>query len=247
MSFAVLAEAGVTSVGATTVNGNVGSVPTNSVTGFPPALITGGSIMSPAIDQVAESDALAAYLYLGAQSPTQNLTGTDLGGLTLTPGVYDFSSSAQLTGTLTLNAQGSGNAVFIFDIGSTLTTAANAVVSVINGGPGDSVYWQVGSSATLGASTLFEGNILADTSITLDSSAQIACGRALAGIVTSSGSVVLADSNNIAINNGAACVGGYAGEAAVPSPLPEPSSFALLVLGLFGLGVAQWQRRSAWR
>jgi len=119
------------------------------------------------------------------------LTGQDLGGLTLTPGVYCFTSSAQLTGTLTLNAQGNANAVFIFKMGSTLTTASNSSVVMINGGSPCNVFWQVGSSATLGTTTSFIGNILALTSITLTTNATVN-GRALAR----NGAVTL-DSNTV--------------------------------------------------
>ena len=111
------------------------------------------------------------------------MTGQNLGGLTLTPGVYHFDSSAQLTGTLTLNAEGNNNAYWVFQIGSTLTTASGSSVTVTNfgsnGGSDDGVFWQVGSSATLGTATSFEGNILALASITLDTAATILNGRAL--------------------------------------------------------------------
>ena len=117
---------------------------------------------------------------LRACAPTQNLTGTDLGGLTLTPGVYFFSSSAQLTGTLTLNDEGNPNAPFVFQIGTTLTTASNSSVVTINGGsmPGCDVFWQVGSSATVGKDTAFRGHILADQSITLNNGAAMLDGTA---------------------------------------------------------------------
>ena len=136
----------------------------------------------------AQNDLTTAYNAAAGLAPTQNLTGQDLGGLTLTPGVYFFSSSAQLTGTLTLNDLGDPNAQFVFQIGSTLTTASNSSVVTINGGsmPGCNVFWQVGSSATLGTGTAFEGHILALTSITLNTGATILDGSALArnGAVT---------------------------------------------------------------
>ena len=128
----------------------------------------------------AQNDLTTAYNAAAGLVHTQDLTGQDLGGLTLMPGVYFFSSSAQLTGTLTLNDQGDPNAQFVFQIGSTLTTASNSSVVTINGGsmPGCTVFWQVGSSATLGTGTAFEGHILALTSITLNTGATILDGSA---------------------------------------------------------------------
>ena len=103
--------------------------------------------------QQAETDVTTAYNVLAGDTCDQDLTGTDLGGLTLQQGVYCFSTSAQLTGTLTLDAQGNADAVFIFQIGSTLTTASGAAITMINGGQSCNVFWQVGSSATLGVGT----------------------------------------------------------------------------------------------
>src|SRR4029078_1115817 len=133
----------------------------------------------------------SAYSNLGTQACTQDLTGQALGGLTLTSGVYCFSSSAQLTGALTLNAQGNANATFIFLIGSSLTTASASSVLMINGGNPCGVAWKVGISAVLGSATSFMGNLLALTSISLNNGANIT-GRALAR----NGAVTL-DTNNI--------------------------------------------------
>jgi type VI secretion system secreted protein VgrG len=183
--FAVLAGSTVTNTGSTTIHGSLGLWPgvATAVTGFPPGSVSGGTIHADdAVAMQAQSDLTTAYNFAaGELCPGTNvLTGTNLGGLTLTPGVYCFASSAQLTGTLTLNPQGNSNAVFVFQVGSTLTTASSSSVVFTNGGQGDSVFWQVGSSATLGTSTAFEGNILALTSITLTTGVNIGCGRALA-------------------------------------------------------------------
>ena len=164
----------------------MGVSPGSAVTGFPPGLIVGGTIHAAdaaALD--AQNSVTTAYNALASQPCTRDLTGQDLGGLTLTPGVYCFSSSAQLTGTLTLNAEGNSNATFIFKIGSTITTASGSSVVVINGGPLCNVFWQVGSSATIGTGTSFLGNILALASITMNTGATLT-GRALArnGAVT---------------------------------------------------------------
>ncbi len=148
------------------------------------------------------------------------ILGTDLGnaaGSALTPGVYTFSSSAQLTGTLYLNDEGNPNAQFVFQIGSTLTTANDSAVVTIDGGsmPGSNVFWQVGSSATLGIYTAFEGHILAEDSITLTTGATILDGSALA--ITAA---VILDTNTI--------------DAA---PVPEPATMTMALVGVAILGL----------
>jgi type VI secretion system secreted protein VgrG len=178
--FAVLGATTVTNTGATTIDGDVGVSPGLALVGFPPAIITGGTThLGDAVALQAQSDVSIAFDALSAEACTQDLTGTDLGGLTLTPGVYCFSSSAQLTGSLVLDAAGRADAVFIFKTASTLTTASNASVRVINGGNDCSVFWQVGSSATLGTGTVFAGNILALASISMTTGAKVS-GRAFA-------------------------------------------------------------------
>ena len=194
-SFAVLGGSTVTNTGPSVITGDLGVSPGTAVTGFPPGLVIGGTIhAADAVALGAQGANTAAYLNLAGQTCTQDLTGVDLGGLTLVSGVYCFSSSAQLTGALTLNAQGDPNAVWVFQIGSTLTTASNASVVIINGGQQCNVFWQVGSSATLGTTTSFVGNIFALTSITLTTNANVS-GRALA----QNGAVTM-DSNTIAIS-----------------------------------------------
>lgn len=194
-SFGVLGGSTVTNTGSSVISGNLGVSPGTAVTGFPPGIVTPpGTIHSAdAVAAQAQVDLTTAYNAITSTPTLVDLTGTDLGGLTLTPGVYGFSASAQLTGTLTLDAQGDPNAVFIFKMGSTLTTATGSSVLVINSGSNCNVFWQVGSSATLGTTTTFAGNILALTSITLNTGANVS-GRTLArnGAVTLSG-------NNVAV------------------------------------------------
>jgi hypothetical protein len=193
-NFGVLGGSTVTNTGATTVNGNVGVSPGSAVTGFPPGVVVGGSIHSnDAVAMQAQNDLTTAYNNIASTPCTVDLTGQNLGGLTLTPGVYCYSTSAQLTGALTLNALGNANALFLFKIGSTLTTASGSSVAIINNGGNscNKAYWQVGSSATLGTGTSFVGDILALSSITLTTGAG-SNGRALAR----NGAVTL-DTNNI--------------------------------------------------
>lgn len=178
-TFAVLGASTVTNTGASLVTGDLGVSPGTAITGFPPGTVVGATHAGDATAAQAQTDASTAYNGLVGLTCGTTLTGHDLGGLTLTPGTYCFASTAQLTGALTLDAQGNSNAVFTFQIGSTLTTAAGASVTVINGGTDCNVFWQVGSSATLGANTSFLGNILAEASITLGAASNIT-GRALA-------------------------------------------------------------------
>jgi type VI secretion system secreted protein VgrG len=177
--------------------------------------VTGGAThAADAVALQAQNDVTTAYNALAAQTPCTDLTGQDLGGMTLTEDVYCFSSSAQLTGPLTLNAQGNAAAVFIFQIGSTLTTASNSSVSVINGGTACNVFWQVGSSATIGTTTQFVGNILALTSIALQTGATMVPGRALAR----NGEVTM-DTNNVTILG---CPGAPAAQTATPAATTTP-------------------------
>ena len=250
-SFAVLGGSTVTNTGSTTITGNLGVSPGSAVTGFPPGLVNGGTIYGPGAESSqAQSDVTKAYDALKGLAPygynSGILTGTDLGGLTLTPGVYHFNTSAQLTGALTLDAQFNDNAYWVFQIGSTLTTAPGSSVVLSNLSTNDGIYnglyWQVGSSATLDTDTTFEGNILALTSITLNTGATIPNGRALAR----NGTVTL-DANVISIvcpNGGPGYSGGLEFDTAglhvvpvpgAPAPVPIPSAMLLFGSGLAGL------------
>ena len=185
-SFAVLGASTVANTGSTVVTGDVGVSPGSAITGFPPGVVTGTIHAADAVAAQAHSDASAAYNVLLAEACplANNLNGQDLGTLTLLPGVYCFASSAQLTGTLNLNAAGNPNAIFVFKIGSTLTTASNSAV-VVSGGSPCNVFFQVGSSATLGTGTQFSGNIIALASITLTTGVSVSGGSyALIGAVT---------------------------------------------------------------
>jgi hypothetical protein len=190
--FAILGHSTVTNTGTSAIDGDVGVSTGTSITGYPPGVITNGAEHSNDATAIAgQAAALSAYNSLAAETPSEDLTGHDLGGMTLFPGVYKFTSSAGLTGTLTLDAQGDPNAIFVFQIGSTLTTASASHVTLINGASPANVFWQVGTSATLGTTTQFEGTIIADASITLTTGATMS-GRALAltGAVTTDTNVV---------------------------------------------------------
>lgn len=204
-NFAVLAGSTVTNTGPTSLFGDVGVSPGTAITGFPPGTFSGSLHSNDATSIQAQADALSAYNILAGLAPTQILTGQDLGGLTLTPGVYFFSSTAQLTGTLTLDGQGQVNPLFVFQIGSSLTTASNSSIFETNGADWSNVYFQVGSSATLGTNTTFEGNIIAMVSDTLTTGATVE-----GSVIALTGAVTL-DSNVVVV--------------------PEPSSAVLLVIG----------------
>jgi uncharacterized protein with beta-barrel porin domain len=207
-TFAVLGGSTVTNTGPTVLSGtaalpgNLGVSPGSAITGFfavdgGPGILTGPGASIHQNDAVAiqaQIDLTTAYDNLVGRPTTVNLTGQNLGGLTLVPGTYNFSSSAQLTGGLTLNGLGNPNSVFIFNIASTLTTASASSVSLINGAQGGNVFWRVGSSATLGTTTAFEGDILAEASVTLNTGATITCGAAWA----QTGAVTL-DTNTISL------------------------------------------------
>jgi type VI secretion system secreted protein VgrG len=237
-SFAVLGATTVTNTGFSVLTGDLGVSPGTAITGFPDGTFTGTLHAGDATALQAQNDAGIAYTALAGMAPTQNLAGQELGGLTFLPGVYRLSSTAQLTGTVTLDAQGRLDALFVFQIGTALTTATDSSVVMINGGDSSNVFWQVGSSATLGTGTDFMGNILADQSITVTTNANMLFGRALA----LHGAVTL-DTNRIA-NTGRPFMTEGAGALAVAAP--EPATIPLLAslaLPLAGLVMRRRLRR----
>jgi type VI secretion system secreted protein VgrG len=219
-SFGVVASSTVTNTGPTIVNGDLGVSPGNTATGFPPGIVTGTIHLANANSLAAQGAVTTAYNQLAGQPCDVNLTGTDLGGLTLTPGAYCFSSSAQLTGTLTLNGLGNAGSVWVFQIGSTLTTASGSRVVFINGGQACGTFWQVGSSATLGTNTAFAGNIFALASDTLNT------GATNSGAVFARTGAVTLDSNIVSVVG--SCGGG---PQPSPTPLPGPSPVPALPPG----------------
>ncbi|MEO6943702.1 MAG: ice-binding family protein, partial [Lacisediminihabitans sp.] len=185
-SYAVLAGTTVTNTGPTVITGDLGLSPGSAVTGFPPGTVTPPSTIHAADANAiaAQNDLTTAYDVAAGSPSTSSLQGApaELGGQTLTPGTYTASSSLQLTGTVTLDGGGGANAsneVWIFQAGSTLTTGSNSTVLLINGANRCNVFWQVGSSATLGTMTTFVGTIMALTSISATTGATIE-GRLLA-------------------------------------------------------------------
>lgn len=165
--YGVLGATTVTNTGLTVINGDLGVTPGTAITGFPPGVATGNTNSANAIAAAAKADALAAYNAVVALATDQDLTGQDLGGLKLGPGVYKYSSSAQLTGILILDAGGNPDAQFIFQIASTITTASASEVQLINGAQACNAIFQIGSSATFGTGTKFMGAVLANTAITV--------------------------------------------------------------------------------
>lgn len=194
-SFAVLAGSAVTNTGPSVVNGNLGVSPGSAVTGFGPGIVIGGTIhASDPASANGQMDLTAAYVDAhGRPCPGPALPG-DIGSTTIFPGVYCTASSVGITGTVTLNGNGNPNAVFIFQIGTTLGTAAgNSIVNLIGGAQASNVFWQVGSSATLGTNTIFNGTIMAQASITATTGAAVN-GRLLArtGAVTLANNAITA-------------------------------------------------------
>jgi hypothetical protein len=210
--FVVLGGSTVTNEGSSVLNGDLGLSPGTSLTGFNEAVVNGVTHENDAVAAQGQSDLTTAYNVAAGQPipPSNDLTGIDLGGLKLTAGAYGYSTSAQLTGQLTLDAQGDPNAQFVFVIGSTLTTASASSVVLVNGASPCNVFWKVGSSATLGSTTSFAGNLMSLTSISANNGVNVV-GRLLAreGAVTLINDVLSAPN----------CATG-----STPTPTPTPTS-----------------------
>ena len=240
-AFGVLGASTVTNTGPTVITGSVGVSPGSAITGFPPGVATAALHTADAVALQAQNDATLAYNFLAAQTCGTPLTG-DLGGRTLTPGVYCFAAAAQLTGTVTLDGLGNPASTFIIQVGSALTTASASNVVLINGAQACNVWWQMGSSATLGTATAFSGTLVALASDTLTTGATLV-GRALAR----TGAVTL-DTNTVTIPTCAPVVvpPGPNGAGGTAQGIPTLNEWGMLILAvLMALVAAGFMRRKA--
>jgi hypothetical protein len=194
-TLAVLAGASITSTGATNITGDMGLSPGSSIGGFPPGILTGSQHINTATSTQAKLDLTAAYNDLAGRTSTDIVTlSGNIGGLTLTPGLYKSTSSLAISsGDLTFDAKGNADAIFIIQIATTLTTTSGRKVILSGGALASNIFWQVGSSATFGTTSVFKGTVIAMQSITLNTGATVD-GRVLArtGSITMAGNTIVA-------------------------------------------------------
>jgi hypothetical protein len=239
-SYSVLGGAAVTNTGPTTLSGDLGVSPGTAITGFPPGVASGATHAGDAVAAQAKADLVVAYNDAAGRALTSSVAG-DLVGRTLTSGVYKSTGPLAVSGTLTLDGQGNPNAVFIFQVASTLITASASNINVINGADACHVYWQVGSSATLGTASTFRGTIMALTSVTA-TTGTVVHGRALArnGAVTldtntfTSPGCAAATTPSPAVSSTATPTSTATGNTGSSSPLPGGSSSATPTRGTGG-------------
>ncbi len=193
-NLAVLAGSSITNTGATTITGDLGLSPGSSVGGFPPGILNGTQHINDVISNQAKLDLTAAYNDAAGRTSTDIVTlSGNIGGLTLTPGLYKSTSSLAISsGDLTFDAKGNANAVFIIQIATTLTTTSGRKVILSGGALASNIFWQVGSSATFGTTSVFKGTVMAMQSITFNTGATLD-GRGLArtGAVTMAGNTIV--------------------------------------------------------
>jgi hypothetical protein len=191
---AVLAGTTITSTGATNITGNIGLSPGSAIGGFPPGILNGNQHINDATSNQAKLDLTAAYNDAAGRTSTDIVTlSGNIGGLTLTPGLYKSTSSLAISsGDVTFDAKGDANAVFIIQIATTLTTTSGRKVILSGGALASNIFWQVGSSATFGTTSVFKGTVMAMQSITFNTGASLE-GRALArtGAVTMAGNAIV--------------------------------------------------------
>jgi hypothetical protein len=232
-SFAVLGGSTVTNTGPTVVSGDLGLTPGSSVTGFPPGSVVGGAIhVNDSIAMQAQNDLTTAYNNAAGRLNPTTVSG-DIGGQTFFPGVYNSGSTLMITGSVVLDGQGNSGAVFIFQVGSALTTLSGSHVILINGATPANVFWQVTASATLGTGSSFQGNILALQSITATTGATI-LGRLLAR-----NAAVTLDSNTITAPGSI----NAPPPSGPPGGVPSPSSVILVAIGLVCAALYQTRER----
>lgn len=225
-AFAVIASQGVTSTGNSVVTGGVAVSPGSSITGFPPATLTGATEAATTAAANAKASADDLYAALAALPCSANNTNVAMSGVTITPGTYCFSTGVQIDTTLTLDGQGNPNAVFVFQIAQTLTTASSSSVNLIGQAQNCGVFWQIGSSATLGSGSVMRGTLSAYASIsTASTSTSYGSLHAKTASVTMIGSTVLQT-----ISCPAIVIPGQSGSAASISAFS-----ALLLTTLFSL------------